>query len=61
MWAAKRNPDVKDESIWDFVARRFGADIADTIVDPVIKGFICDNSLIIYWFINKTFYRGLCW
>lgn len=38
LWAAKRNPDVKDESIWDFIARRFGPDIADTIVDPVIKG-----------------------
>jgi hypothetical protein len=46
LWAAKRNNDIKDESIWDFIARRFGADIADVIVDPVIKGFVCDFKTV---------------
>lgn len=42
--APRRSADVKDESIWDFIARRFGPDIADNFVDPLLKG-ICGGDV----------------
>lgn len=40
----KRNADIKDESIWDFISRRFGSEIADNFVDPLLKG-ICGGDI----------------
>lgn len=40
-----RSTDVKDESIYDFISRRTGGtEIADKILDPVIKG-ICGGNI----------------
>ena len=33
-----RAPDVEDESIWSFMARRMGPEVADNLVDPLFKG-----------------------
>jgi protoporphyrinogen/coproporphyrinogen III oxidase len=37
-WAKRRPKDVEDESIYDFVSRRIGSDIAENLADPFIKG-----------------------
>ena len=32
-----RSSDIQDESIYDFITRRFNSTIAENVVDPVIK------------------------
>ena len=39
-----RNVEVEDESIYDFISRRVGSDIAENLVDPLIKG-ICGGDI----------------
>lgn len=33
-----RNKNIEDESIWSFITRRLDSNVADNIVDPVLKG-----------------------
>ncbi len=40
----KRSDDIQDESVWDFIARRFDPAIADNLVDPLFKG-ICGGDI----------------
>ena len=40
----KREPDVKDESIYSFMSRRFGNEFAEKIVDPYFKN-ICSGDI----------------
>lgn len=39
-----RSSDIQDESIYDFITRRFNSTIAENVVDPVIKG-ICGGDI----------------
>jgi protoporphyrinogen oxidase len=36
---SRRDKSLEDESIWSFIERRFDAQIADNMVDPIFKGF----------------------
>ena len=38
LFGPKRDASVEDESIWSFIERRFNAQIADNLVDPIFKG-----------------------
>lgn len=37
---SRRSKSLEDESIWSFIERRFDAQIADNMVDPIFKGLI---------------------
>ena len=44
MFTKKRDPSIEDESIWSFIQRRFDAEIADNLVDPIFKGsYTCQH------------------
>ena len=38
VFAPKRDSDVTDESIYSFISRRLGPEIAENLMDPVFKG-----------------------
>lgn len=40
---AKGPPSEQDESIADFVTRRFGSEVLNTLVDPMVTGIIAGN------------------
>lgn len=42
--APRRSDEVEDESIYDFISRRIGSEIAENLVDPVIKG-VCGGDI----------------
>ena len=37
---SRRSKSLEVESIWSFIERRFDAQIADNMVDPIFKGLI---------------------
>lgn len=49
LWKEFRTPgrnvdEVKDESLWSFIARRMDPEVADNLVDPLFKG-ICGGDI----------------
>ncbi len=45
LWKERKIPPVfEDETIWDFAARRFGKDIAEKLVDPMVLGIYAGDS-----------------
>ena len=39
-----KKKETKDESIWDFAARRFGKQVADRLIDPMVKGIYAGDA-----------------
>ncbi|EEZ98095.1 protoporphyrinogen oxidase [Tribolium castaneum] len=39
-----RRKEVKDESIYDFIGRRFGSEVADYLISPLICGICAGNA-----------------
>ena len=45
LWKERKIPPVfEDETIWDFTVRRFGKDIAEKLVDPMVLGIYAGDS-----------------
>jgi len=40
---SRRDKSLDDESIWSFIERRFDAQIADNMVDPIFKGIVAGD------------------
>ena len=40
---SRRDKTLEDESIWSFIERRFDAQIADNMVDPIFKGIVAGD------------------
>jgi len=45
LWKERKIPPVfEDETIWDFTCRRFGKEIAEKLVDPMVLGIYAGDS-----------------
>ncbi len=48
LWKERKiSPVFEDETIWDFTVRRFGKDIADKLVDPMVLGIYAGDSKLL--------------
>jgi oxygen-dependent protoporphyrinogen oxidase len=48
LWKERKIPPVvEDETIWDFTCRRFGKEIAEKLIDPMVLGIYAGDSKIL--------------